>query len=72
VGRRGHRPDLGSGRLGEYKTLELPSHPHHREVGDVGGPIKDVRATVERYPYLELERNQTYDLSRIPSGAGAA
>jgi vanillate/3-O-methylgallate O-demethylase len=102
----------------EYKTLELPTHPHlrgvhahadhvikdgkevgvssgtvysyyYREVishctidldcteigtevivkwGDFGGKIKDVRATVERYPYLELERNQTYDISQVPSG----
>ena len=102
----------------EYKTLDLPTHPHSRGVhahadhvlkdgapvgvssgtvysyyyrevishgvvdigaadvgteliirwGDFGGKIKDVRATVARYPYLDLERNETYDLSRVPSG----
>jgi vanillate/3-O-methylgallate O-demethylase len=102
----------------EYKTLDLPAHPHHRgahahadhvvkdgkpvgissgtvysyyyrevishctidigladvgtEVivkwGDFGGKIKDVRATVARYPYLDLEPNQSYDLSRVASG----
>jgi vanillate/3-O-methylgallate O-demethylase len=102
----------------EYKTLDLPAHPHHRgahahadhvvkddrpvgvssgtvysyhyrevishctidvalaEVGtevivkwgDFGGTIKDVRATVARYPYLDLEPNKTYDLSRVASG----
>lgn len=96
----------------EYKTIELPSHPHlrgfhahadhilrdgrhvgvssgttysywYRQVishatidlelaepgtevvvqwGDFGGTLKQVRATVERYPYLDLPRNQTYDL----------
>jgi glycine cleavage system aminomethyltransferase T len=36
--------------------------------GDFGGTIKDVRATVARYPYLDLEPNQSYDVSRVPSG----
>jgi vanillate/3-O-methylgallate O-demethylase len=36
--------------------------------GDFGGRIKDVRATVARYPYLDLEPNQSYDLSHVPSG----
>jgi glycine cleavage system aminomethyltransferase T len=36
--------------------------------GDFGGKIKDVRATVARFPYLDLEPNQSYDLSRVPSG----
>lgn len=102
----------------EYKTLDLPAHPHHRgahahadhvvkdgkeigiasgiaysyyyrEVishctiatdaaepgtdvvvkwGDFGGKIKDVRATVARYPYLDLEPNQSYDLAQVGSG----
>jgi vanillate/3-O-methylgallate O-demethylase len=102
----------------EYKTIDLPAHPHHRGVhahgdhvvrdgrpigissgtvysyyyrevlshctidldaaevgnevivewGDFGGKIKHVRATVARFPYLDLEPNQTYDLSRVPSG----
>jgi glycine cleavage system aminomethyltransferase T len=36
--------------------------------GDFRGPIKDVRATVARYPYLDLQPNQSYDLSVVPSG----
>jgi hypothetical protein len=36
--------------------------------GDFGRPIKDVHATVARHPYLDLEPNQTYDLSRVPRG----
>jgi vanillate/3-O-methylgallate O-demethylase len=36
--------------------------------GDFGGKIKDVRATVARFPYLDLEPNQTYDLGRVASG----
>jgi len=34
--------------------------------GDYGKRIKEVRATVARYPYLDLPRNQTYDLSSVP------
>ncbi|MFZ7122068.1 MAG: hypothetical protein ACOWWH_14100 [Eubacteriaceae bacterium] len=30
--------------------------------GDYGKRIKEVRAIVERYPYLDLPRNQNYDL----------
>lgn len=37
--------------------------------GDFGKRIKDVRATVERFPYLDLPRNQDYDLSTVPFGA---
>lgn len=36
--------------------------------GDFGKKIKEVRATVARYPYLDLPRNDKYDLSTIPSG----
>lgn len=35
--------------------------------GDFGKRIKEVRATVERFPYLDLPRNQNYDLSTVPS-----
>lgn len=34
--------------------------------GDYGRRIKEVRATVARYPYLDLPRNQDYDLSTVP------
>jgi glycine cleavage system aminomethyltransferase T len=36
--------------------------------GDYGKRIKEVRATVERFPYLDLPRNENYDLSTVPSG----
>ncbi|MGX5696267.1 hypothetical protein ACWKWP_08730 [Agromyces soli] len=36
--------------------------------GDHGKRIKEVRATVERFPYLDLPDNRTYDLSTVPSG----
>ncbi|HEX2987850.1 MAG TPA: aminomethyl transferase family protein [Chloroflexota bacterium] len=39
--------------------------------GDYGKRIKEVRATVERFPYLDLPRNQTYDLRTVPSGVPA-
>jgi glycine cleavage system aminomethyltransferase T len=36
--------------------------------GDYGKRIKEVKATVERFPYLDLPRNEKYDLSTVPSG----
>lgn len=36
--------------------------------GDFGKRIKKVRATVARYPYLDLLRNENDDLSTVPSG----
>lgn len=36
--------------------------------GDYGKRIKEVRATVVRYPYIDLPRNENYDLSTVPSG----
>ena len=38
------------------------------EKGDFGGRVKKVRATVSRFPYLDLPRNQDYDLNTVPSG----
>jgi glycine cleavage system aminomethyltransferase T len=32
--------------------------------GDFGGTIKSIRATVAHYPYLDLPRNQTYDVGQ--------
>jgi glycine cleavage system aminomethyltransferase T len=40
--------------------------------GDHGGRLKPVRALVERFPYLDLPRNEAVDLSSIPSGVAAA
>jgi glycine cleavage system aminomethyltransferase T len=36
--------------------------------GDYGKRIKHIRATVVRWPYLDLVRNEDYDLSTVPSG----
>jgi glycine cleavage system aminomethyltransferase T len=36
--------------------------------GDYGKRIKNVNAIVARYPYLDLPRNENYDLSTVPSG----
>ncbi len=36
--------------------------------GDYGKKIKEIRATVVRFPYLDLPRNEKYDLSTVPSG----
>lgn len=36
--------------------------------GDFGKRIKDVRATVARFPYLDMPMNRDYDLSALPSG----
>jgi glycine cleavage system aminomethyltransferase T len=34
--------------------------------GDYGKRIKEVRTTVARYPYLDLPRNQDYDINSVP------
>lgn len=36
--------------------------------GDYGKKIKNVRATVVRYPYIDIVRNEDYDLSTVQSG----
>ena len=38
------------------------------EWGDFGGRIKQVHAKVERYPYLQLVRNEKYDMATVPYG----
>ena len=35
--------------------------------GDHGQRIKEIRATVARFPYLDLPSNKNYDLEAIPS-----
>jgi len=35
--------------------------------GDYNGPIKPVRATVERFPYLDLPRNSDIDVTKLPT-----
>lgn len=40
--------------------------------GDFGGPIKDIRARVDRFPYLSEGRNQKVDVAKLETaGAGA-
>jgi len=34
--------------------------------GDIGGRTKNIRATVARYPYLDMVRNENYNLETIP------
>jgi hypothetical protein len=36
--------------------------------GDHGGPIKDIRATVARFPYLAEGRNSELDVVAVPAG----
>ncbi len=39
--------------------------------GDHGRRIKEIRATVERFPYIDLPSNRGYDLSDVPSGVAS-
>jgi hypothetical protein len=36
--------------------------------GDHGGHIKEIRATVERFPYLSEDRNSDLDVTTTPAG----
>lgn len=36
--------------------------------GNAGQRIKDIRARIERYPYLDLQDNKSYDLDVCPKG----
>jgi len=40
--------------------------------GNHGERIKRIRATVERFPYLDLPSNKDYDLASVPSGVAGA
>ncbi|MFI6310077.1 hypothetical protein ACIBEK_08145 [Nocardia fusca] len=55
-----------------HSTIDLDLAEIGTEVivhwGDHGGRIKQIRATVQRFPYLELASNKDFDLSAIPSG----
>lgn len=35
--------------------------------GTAGGRQKEIRATIERYPYMNKDRNETLDVSKIPN-----
>jgi vanillate/3-O-methylgallate O-demethylase len=52
-----------------HATLDVSQAVIGNEVcvlwGDPGGPIKEVRATVARFPYLTEGRNQAVDLEKI-------
>jgi vanillate/3-O-methylgallate O-demethylase len=58
-----------------HSTVDLDKAEIGTEVivhwGDHGGRIKQIRATVERFPYLDLPSNKDYDLDSIPSGVVA-
>ena len=76
----GHRIGISSGTTYSYYYRHQISHCSidvdqsniGNEVivhwGDYGKRIKEVRATVERFPYLDLPSNQYYNLSTVPSG----
>ena len=55
-----------------HSTLDLDQAQIGNEVvvhwGDHGQRIKPIRATVARFPYLDLPSNKDYDLTTIPSG----
>ena len=50
--------DLADAELGTEVTVHW---------GDHGGAIKEVRATVERFPYLDLPRNSTVNVANLPA-----
>ena len=56
-----------------HSTMDLDEAEIGNEVivhwGDHGSRIKPIRATVERFPYLDLPRNQDFDVSKVLSVA---
>jgi glycine cleavage system aminomethyltransferase T len=52
-------------------TIDLALASHGTELtvcwGDHGGRIKEVRARVARFPYLDEGRNNAIDLTRQPA-----
>ena len=73
----GHRVGVSSGTIYSYFYRQVLSHAVldvgetdiGNEVvvqwGDHGGPIRDVRATVERFPYLAEGRNDAVDTKAL-------
>ncbi|ALU73456.1 aminomethyltransferase (plasmid) [Rhodococcus erythropolis R138] len=55
-----------------HSTIDLDKAEIGTEVvvhwGEFGKRIKPVRATVERFPYLDLPSNKDYDIDSVPSG----
>jgi len=74
----GRRIGISSGTIYSYYfrevlsmgCIDVDASPIGTEVvvqwGDYGGRIKDVRATVERFPYLTVGRNSDVDVTAIP------
>ena len=73
--------EVGTSSLAVYSYYyrEMISHPSSTRTGQIGnevvvhwgdhgGRIKAIRATVERFPYLDLPTNKDYDLDAVPSG----
>ncbi|MGY1812219.1 hypothetical protein [Blastococcus sp. SYSU D00820] len=58
-----------------HSTIDLEHAAIGTEVvvhwGDHGGRIKPIRATVERFPYLDMASNKDFDIDAIPSGVAA-
>ena len=58
-----------------HSTIDLELAEIGTEVvlhwGDHGERIKQIRATVERFPYLDLPANKDVDLESFPSGVVA-
>jgi glycine cleavage system aminomethyltransferase T len=73
----GRRIGISSGTIYSYffrevlsmGTIDLDASQIGTEVivqwGDYGGRIKDVRATVERFPYLTEGRNSDLDVTQL-------
>ncbi|MCX4642026.1 MULTISPECIES: aminomethyl transferase family protein [unclassified Streptomyces] len=59
-----------------HSTIDMDQAEIGTEVivhwGDHGGRIKPIRATVERFPYLDLASNKDFDFTAVPSGVAAA
>ena len=74
---------ISSGTTYSYYYRKVISHctidKQHAQIGkevvvkwgDHGKRIKDVRATVERFPYYDEHRNQTFDVRAVPSSISA-
>jgi glycine cleavage system aminomethyltransferase T len=48
--------DIGAAKLGDEVVVKW---------GDHGGPIKDIRATILRFPYFVEGRNNEVDVSKL-------
>jgi hypothetical protein len=53
--------NIEAGRIGNEVVVQW---------GDHGGPIKSIRATVERFPYFTDGRNSDVDVLKLPTNQG--